>query len=110
MDFVLFNVVAAVAFPFYLIWLFITYGDLALAILFGAQVGMLVLDTFTFLLAAWLTPQVKAIGLAPYLVGYSLFYGLIMRFIRLAAYLQEWIFRTSYRDSYVPMKVHRVRR
>jgi cellulose synthase/poly-beta-1,6-N-acetylglucosamine synthase-like glycosyltransferase len=110
MDFVLFNVVAAIAFPFYLIWLFVTYGDLAPAILFGAQVGMLVLDTFTFLLAAWLTPQVKAIALAPYLIGYSLFYGLIMRFIRLAAYLQEWVFRTSYRDSYVPMKVHRVRR
>jgi cellulose synthase/poly-beta-1,6-N-acetylglucosamine synthase-like glycosyltransferase len=110
MDFVVFSVVAAVAFPFYLIWLFVTYGDLALAILFGAQVGMLVLDTFTFLLAAWLTPQAKAIALAPYLIGYSLFYGLIMRFIRLAAYLQEWIFRTSYRDSYVPMKVHKVRR
>ena len=29
MDFVLFNVVAAVAFPFYLMWLFVTYGDIA---------------------------------------------------------------------------------
>lgn len=110
MDFVFFNVVAAVAFPFYLAWLFITYGDIAPVVLVGAQLGMLALDTFTFLVAAWLTPRVNAFALAPYIVGYSLFYGLIMRFIRLAAYLQEWIFQASYRDSYVPMKVHTVRK
>ena len=98
MDFVLFNIVAAVAFPFYLMWLFITYGDIAPIILVGAQMGMLALDTFTFFLAAWLTPQVNSFAFAPYIVGYSLFYSLIMRFIRLAAYLQEWVFRSSYRD------------
>ena len=110
MDFVFFNIVAAIAFPFYLMWLFVTYGDVAPMILIGAQIGMLALDAFTFALAAWLTPQVNAVALIPYVVGYSIFYGLIMRFIRLAAYLQEWIFRASYRDSYVPLKVHTVRR
>jgi cellulose synthase/poly-beta-1,6-N-acetylglucosamine synthase-like glycosyltransferase len=110
MDFVLFNIVAAIAFPCYLMWLFVTYGEIAPIIIIGAQIGMLALDSFTFLLAAWLTPQVNAVALGPYIFGYSIFYGLIMRFIRLAAYLQEWIFRTSYRDSYVPMKVHTVRR
>jgi cellulose synthase/poly-beta-1,6-N-acetylglucosamine synthase-like glycosyltransferase len=109
-DFLLFNVVAAVVFPFYLTWLFVTYGDIAVVILIGAQVGMLLLDTFTFLLAASLTPQVNSFALSPYIVGYSIFYGLIMRFIRLVAYVQEWIFRSSYRDSYVPMKVHNARR
>jgi cellulose synthase/poly-beta-1,6-N-acetylglucosamine synthase-like glycosyltransferase len=110
MDFALFNIVAAVAFPLYLMWLFITYGDIAPVILVGAQLGMLALDTFTFLMAAWLTPQVNSFALMPYIVGYSLFYGLIMRFIRLGAYLQEWIFRSSYRDSYVPTKVHVTRK
>jgi cellulose synthase/poly-beta-1,6-N-acetylglucosamine synthase-like glycosyltransferase len=110
MDFALFNVVAAVAFPFYLMWLLMTYGDNAPVILVGAQVGMLALDTLTFLIAAWLTPQVNSFALMPYIVGYSLFYGLIMRFIRLGAYLQEWIFRSSYRDSYVPTKVHVARK
>jgi cellulose synthase/poly-beta-1,6-N-acetylglucosamine synthase-like glycosyltransferase len=110
LDFVFFNVVAAVVFPFYLVWLLVTYGDIAPAVFVGAQVGMLALDTLTFLLAAWLTPQVNSFALAPYVAGYSLLYGLIMRFIRLTAYLQEWIFRSSYRDTYVPMKVHTVRR
>ena len=33
-----------------------------------------------------------------------------MRFVRLAAYLQEWVVEASYRDTYVPSKVHRVRK
>lgn len=110
LDFLTFNVVAAIAFPFYLVWLFATYGDLAPIILFGAQMGILVLDTFTFLLAAWLSPKVNSVALMPYLVGYNLYYGLIARFIRLAAYLQEWALEASYRDTYVPEKVHMVRR
>lgn len=110
LDFIAFNVLAAFAFPFYLVWLVVSYGDLAPVILLGAQVGMLALDTFTFLLAAWLMPKVNALALMPYLIGYDLFYGLVMRFIRLAAYLQEWIFKASYGDSYVPTKVHLVRK
>ena len=109
-DFAVFNVGAAIVFPIYLLWLFITYGNLALLILIGAQVGMLVLDSLTFVLAALVSPKVKALTLAPYVVGYSLFNGFVMRFVRLGAYLQEWVFEASYRDTYAPNKVHRVRR
>jgi hypothetical protein len=83
---------------------------LALTILIGAQVGMLVLDSLTFALGALAAPRVKTLRLVPYIVGYSLFNGLVMRFVRLAAYVQEWIVEASYRDTYVPSKVHRVRR
>jgi cellulose synthase/poly-beta-1,6-N-acetylglucosamine synthase-like glycosyltransferase len=109
-DFFVFNILSAVVFPIYLVWLFATYGDMAVMILVGAQGGMLVLDAISFLLAAFVTPRVNALRLAPYLPGYSLFNGLIMRFIRLGAYLQEWILLASYRDTYVPQKVNRVRR
>lgn len=110
LDFIVFNVGSAIVFPIYLVWLFASYGDLALAILIGAQVGMLVLDSLTFVLAALVTPRVKTLRLAPYVIGYSLFNGFVMRFVRLGAYLQEWVFETSYRDTYAPSKVHRVRR
>jgi cellulose synthase/poly-beta-1,6-N-acetylglucosamine synthase-like glycosyltransferase len=110
LDFILFNVLAAIAFPIYLVWLFVTYGDLAPTILLGAQAGMLVLDALTFALAAMLTPKVNSLALAPFLVGYNVFYGMIMRFVRLAAYVQEWVLQASYEDSYVPRKVHRVRK
>ena len=109
LDFIVFNIASAIIFPIYLVWLFVTYGDLALTILIGAQIGMLVLDSSTFVLAALVSPKVKALPLVPYIVGYSLFNGFVMRLVRLIAYLQEWAVEASYRDTYVPSKVHRVR-
>ena len=106
LDFIFFNIFAALVFPFYLVWLFVTYGELTPVILMAAQVGMWGFDLFTFLLAAWMTPKASALALVPYLPVYSPFYGFLMRFVRLAAYLQEWVFKASYHDPYVPQKVH----
>jgi cellulose synthase/poly-beta-1,6-N-acetylglucosamine synthase-like glycosyltransferase len=108
-DFLIFNLGSAVLFPIYIVWLYVTFGDLGLIILLGAQVGMLLLDGVAFILAALVSPKVNSVGLLPYVPGYSLFNGLFMRFVRLGAYLEEWIFAASYRDTYVPQKVHRVR-
>ncbi len=110
LDFIVFNILAAVAFPIYLVWLFVTYGDFAPLILMAAQIGMWTLDLFTFLMAAWLTPKAHALSLAPYLLAYSPFYGFLMRMVRVVAYVQEWVFRASYQDTYVPKKVHLVRK
>ena len=110
LDFLIFSVGSAVVFPIYLMWLFVTYGDLGVVILMSAQIGMLVLDGVTFMLAALVTPTIKTLWLAPYVLGYSVFNGFVMRFVRLAAYLEEWVLEASYRDSYAPSKVHQVRR
>jgi cellulose synthase/poly-beta-1,6-N-acetylglucosamine synthase-like glycosyltransferase len=109
-DFLVFNVGAALIFPIYVLWLFASFGDIAMPILLGVQAAALLLDSFTFLLAALVTPKANALRLAPYVPGYSPYNGLVMRFVRLAAYLQEWAFEASYRDTFVPAKVHRVRR
>ena len=45
---------------------------------------------------------------ALYILGYGLFATFIQRGIRLYAYIDELIFRRSYRDSYVPAKVRDV--
>ncbi|MEX0644492.1 MAG: glycosyltransferase [Parvularculaceae bacterium] len=108
-EFLLFNVIGAAAFPIYLIWILQTYGEFAPAILIGAQAGLLVLDFSALALAAWAAPQVNCLRLIPYLPGYAVLYGGLMRAIRLFAYVQEWVFKESYRDVYVPMKVQRVR-
>lgn len=110
LDFLVFNLGSAVFFPIYIVWLFATFGDLGLIILLGAQAGMLVLDAVAFALAALVTPRIDAARLLPYVPGYSFFNGFLMRFVRLGAYLEEWIFEASYRDTYVPQKVHRARR
>lgn len=109
-DFLVFNLGSALVFPIYIVWLLVTYGDLGLIILLGAQVGMLILDAVAFTLAALVAPKVNTLRLIPYVPGYSLFNGYLMRFVRLGAYLEEWIFSASYRDTYVPQKVHRARR
>jgi hypothetical protein len=71
---------------------------------------MWTLDLFTFLLAAWMTPKANAMALFPYLLAYSPFYGFLMRMVRVVAYAQDWVFRASYQDTYVPKKVHLVRK
>ena len=109
LEYLVFNVVGAAILPFYLIWLFATYGSFAFVILLGLQVVLMLVDLPVFLLSAWLTPHVKALGLVPYMFGFSVFNGFVMRFVRLAAYVDEWVFQSSFHDSYVPQKVHDIR-
>jgi cellulose synthase/poly-beta-1,6-N-acetylglucosamine synthase-like glycosyltransferase len=108
-EYLIFDVGAALAMPFYLAWLFTTYGDTALPILVAAQLGMFVLDIFTLCLAALSMPRVLSVRHLFYMPAYSVLNSYFMRFVRLAAYFQEWIFTASYSDSYVPAKVHRQR-
>ncbi|MFO6464294.1 glycosyltransferase family 2 protein [Jannaschia sp. KMU-145] len=108
LEFLLFNVVAAAALPVYVLWLFAMYGASAWIVMGAAQLGLMVLDLLVFILAASRTPKLDGLSLLPDVPGYSLF-SIYMRMVRLAAYLQEWIFRSSYADNYVPEKVHRVR-
>ena len=108
-EFLLFNVVSAAMLPVYLIWLFVTFGEFGLVVLVAAQSGLMLLDFATFLLAAHATPRTSCLGLLPFVPGYSVINGFVMRLTRLAAYLQEWVFDASYRDEYVPDKVHLAR-
>ncbi|WP_321338427.1 glycosyltransferase family 2 protein [Breoghania sp.] len=109
LEYLTFNVLAAALMPFYLTWLFVTYGGFGFVVLAGLQFMLVLIDLPVFLLAAWLTPHVKSAHLLPYMFGFTLFNGFVMRFIRLAAYIDEWIFWSSYQDSYVPQKVHDIR-
>lgn len=109
LEFLFFNVISAAMLPFYFLWLFSIYGGFAFTILLSAQLGLLVLDLATFLIAAYATPKKRSYELIPFLIGYTVFNGVYMRFVRLFAYMQEWIFQASYKDTYVPDKVHDVR-
>lgn len=106
LEFLIFDVGAALAMPVYLVWLFVTYGDTAPAILIAAQLGLFVLDFISLSLAALATPKVISLQHLIFMPAYSVLNSYFMRFVRLAAYFQEWIFQASYQDSYVPVKVH----
>lgn len=109
-EFIIFHVLAAAALPFYLIWLFATFGDMAPLIIIVVQIGSMLLEYGIFLMAAAATPDARVIRLLPFALAFSLFQGFIMRFVRLAAYLEEWLFNASARDNYVPEKVQILRR
>jgi cellulose synthase/poly-beta-1,6-N-acetylglucosamine synthase-like glycosyltransferase len=106
LEFLAFDVIAALAMPVYLVWLFTTYGDTAPAILVAAQLGIFCLDMVNMAMVALTTPKVFTPRHLLYMPAYSVLNSYFMRFIRLAAYFQEWIFDASYADSYVPRKVH----
>jgi cellulose synthase/poly-beta-1,6-N-acetylglucosamine synthase-like glycosyltransferase len=110
LEFLIFHIAGAAVLPIYIVWLFMTYGDLAPIILISVQAGLFILDLSSFLLAAYVTPHARALPLLPYIAGYSLFNGIVMRNVRLAAYLQEWIFNASASDEYLPAKVRLTRR
>lgn len=109
-EFLIFHVLGAIMLPIYVTWLFLTYGEMAIVILLSVQIGLFVLDLVSFLLAAWATPRAETFKLLPYTFGFSLFNGFIMRNVRLAAYLQEWLFNASADDEYLPQKVRLTRR
>ncbi len=109
LDFLIFNVLGAAILPVYCLWLFSQYGELAIILLIGVQMVLAVLDILFLLTAFYSTPKANSLCLLPYVFGYGFFNGIFMRFVRLSAYVQEWIFYASYKDQYVPDKVHLVR-
>jgi len=109
-EFFIFHIVAAILLPLYIVWLFLTYGDLAFMILFSVQIGLFLFDLLSFFLAAMATPHTRCLPLLPYTFGYAFFNGFVMRNVRLAAYLQEWLFNASAGDEYLPEKVRLTRR
>lgn len=103
-DVVCYQVLLAFAFPVYLIWLYIHFGDLATTIVEATLIGLTALNLLAFLAAA-------AIGihtpfrLIVYLPLYTVVQLTLMRAVRIFAIVQELIFRSSYHDPYVPPRV-----
>lgn len=104
-DFLLFNVVGAAIFPLYILWLFLSFGSFAIAILIGMQFGLLALDVAVLAIGAWTTGRPIFWSNLPYLPGYSAFMTFVMRPVRMLAYIDEWVLRGSHRDNYTPNKV-----
>ncbi len=104
LDFLIFNLLGAVVFPIYVLWLFALYGDFAVSVLVAAQLGLIILDAFSYLLAVQMTGRWHLMPYLMFIPGYGIFNGYYMRFVRLFAYLREWIFDESRTDHYVPAR------
>jgi cellulose synthase/poly-beta-1,6-N-acetylglucosamine synthase-like glycosyltransferase len=105
LEFVVVNLVVTIVFPFYIVYLFYTYGIAALTVLSLVAFSYVVLDVIAVMCALFvadrpaLRPSIGAV------LVYGIFNGFIVRSIRLVAYIQEWVFERSRQDDYVPIKV-----
>lgn len=106
LDVIVFQVLLALAFPAYLVWLWSQFGEFAWTIMGATLVGYAVLDFVAFAAAAAVGIG-NPLRLVLYLPLYTLVQVSLMRCVRLIAIVQEVVFRSSYRDPYVPKRVMR---
>jgi len=108
-DFLIFHIMLGFVFPLYLAYLAVQFGSAGIVILLGVSLVSIVLDTLAYVLALGTTGRWRYLSYALYLPGYGLYAGFFLRAVRLWAYLQEWVFDASRRDSYVPARVSHAR-
>jgi poly-beta-1,6-N-acetyl-D-glucosamine synthase len=103
-DVIFFQIVLAVAFPVYLVWLWYYFGSVAITVIGATLIGYAFLDCIAFIAATVVGIRVP-LWLILYLPLYTALQTSLVRVVRLIAIAQELIFRSSYRDPYVPRRV-----
>lgn len=100
-----FQAISSLMFYIYLFWTIWFFSDHAIMILLMTSIIYLTESTLMFVFTCILYPEREPLKLGIYIFGQSLFNTYIMRGIRLYAYIDEIIFRSSYNDSFYPSKV-----
>lgn len=105
-DFLYFNIIASIIFPFYLILLLVEWGQLGFICLLAVTFGLMMIELGVFACAVLATGKGSYWRYVIYMPIYGIFQSYYMRFVRLYAYFDEWIFSTSRQDSFAPPKVN----
>jgi poly-beta-1,6-N-acetyl-D-glucosamine synthase len=105
LDIIFFQAILPISFYIYLLWLLATFGGGALLILLTVTTVYIVAELVTFVVAVSVSEHYGRLRLLPYVFGYALFNAYLLRAVSVYSYLQELIFRSSYRDPYVPSRV-----
>jgi cellulose synthase/poly-beta-1,6-N-acetylglucosamine synthase-like glycosyltransferase len=107
LDFIVFDLVPTLSFPFYMIYCTLIFGPQTLLFLVAVYALLLGIALFNIALASLM------FGRSPTLFGLSValvfpFYqGIAMKLTRFVAYSSEILFSTSRSDDYVPPRVRR---
>lgn len=102
---IFFQVILAVSFFAYIIWLFYWLGSGAFVIILIMTILYLIEDVFMMCAVCILYWDRNPTVLLPHLPVFTLYKGYFLRSLRLLAYTSELIFRSSYRDQFYPEKV-----
>ena len=105
LDVLVFQFLLPLVFPVYLVWLWWHFGAFAIILLGATVLGYLIVDLVAVIAAAAVRVE-RPLGVVIYLPIYTIL-RFVLRIVRLIAIFQELIFRTSYRDPYVPARVMR---
>jgi cellulose synthase/poly-beta-1,6-N-acetylglucosamine synthase-like glycosyltransferase len=103
-DFLLFNLLPTVIFPFYIVWLLTRYGEFGVLLLVTVTFALSALDLAVFACAVLVTGLPVYWRLLPFLPLFGLFQSYVMRLDRFYAYATEWVFTSSKHDNYTPQK------
>jgi len=107
LDIIVFQAIMSAAFYVYVIWLFAYFGSFAWVILGAVSSYYVVTALVSFAIALSVAAPHARPSLLPYVPGNALFNAYVLRAVALYAYIDELMFRASYRDSYVPTFVSR---
>lgn len=105
MDFMIFDFWATMVFPFYLLWVAVSFGGDFGYLIVGAILSLTGVTVINLLVSGMITRrkptllEIFAIALFP------LYQGVLMRLVRFASYTHEVIFDGTRRDDFVPARV-----
>ncbi|MCP3867082.1 MAG: glycosyltransferase family 2 protein [Gammaproteobacteria bacterium] len=105
---IFFQVLLSTSFFIYLTWLFYQLGSGALLFISLITFVYYIESMLSFAIVYLMYRERISLSLGIYIFAFTLFESFITRAIRMLSYLDELIFRRSYRDSFVPVKVRNV--
>ncbi|GGF05348.1 glycosyltransferase family 2 protein [Stappia taiwanensis] len=111
LEFIIMTLLPTLVFPLYLGGMLLFLGSGLFFIIGAVALVYIFLELCAFLLAVFISgrfPARTVLELLPFLLTSGLFNGGVMRLVRLYAYFEEWVFRTSKDDRYSPSRVQRI--
>ena len=104
-EFFFFNIIAAAITPFYFLYVYFWFEEATYVVMLASYLFLFLHDLLVMAFALYMNPRLNFIGLTPLLPFYSIYYIIYMRSLRLYAYVDEWLFRSSQKSDFVPQKV-----
>jgi cellulose synthase/poly-beta-1,6-N-acetylglucosamine synthase-like glycosyltransferase len=107
LDFIIFELIPTIIFPFYLVYILMIFGDTDTALSYLAWVYLVVLAMYVLILALAVVVTDHRLNMFDALVilSFPLYQGIFMKIVRFVAYSMEVLFSASRRDDYVPSRV-----
>ncbi len=103
LDEVVFEVIFAISLPIYVTWMLLNHAEMFWQVTALVSVLYVLVNVFHYFIALAVSERPNLDWpMAPYLPLYGFFTGLYLRTVRLLAYADEYIFKRSYWETYVP--------